>query len=173
MNKKNLPLILALSIPILMIILVAAFIYFPGVGKKPKVNFLYATGTNVAYGYGSLYSVNNGGIVENIYPENDPYFKYSRPVGDVQLYIYNVETNESKEITFEESKKLKLDPSAQSSDGYEVVNGNSGGDGLFFGGSGDSNHKYLRGHNRSRQLNLKLAGAYYYGNFQFLGWVVN
>lgn len=172
MNKRNLPLIIALSIPFLMIVLVAAFIYLPGSGQKPQHNFLYATGNNYAYGYENLYAVRNGQLEENTFPQPDPNFPkpiYPKP-GDVQLYIYDVASGQSTEITFEQAKQLQLDPSNMSPDGFEVVSGNFNG-GLFFGGAGDSNHQYLRGHNRSRQLNLKLSGPYSYSNFQFLGWI--
>ncbi len=171
-NKKNIPLIIALSIPVLMIILVAAFIYLPGIGQKPKVNFVYMTGNDYYYGYGQQeYVVSGGHLVQNPKPVPPA---LSPPIPDntvPRFYFYDVAKNTASELTFQQAQSYKLDSSNISSDGYTVAQGNSGGgDFLFGGGSGDYNSWFIKGHNRSVKLNLKLTGVNYY-NFQFLGWV--
>ena len=172
LNKKNLPLIIALCIPVLMIILVAGFIYLPGIGKKPTHNFLYITGNDSTYeSQGVQYLIRDGYLVKNQLPTTTPpAYPYPPKIstGDASFYVYDVTKNISFEITFEQARKYKLDPSNKSSDGYVLERG-QGGD-FPFGGSSDYNSWFIKGYNRSVKLNLKLVGVGYY-DFQFLGWV--
>jgi hypothetical protein len=175
MNKKNIPLIIALAIPVLMIILVAAFIYLPGIGQKPKENFLYLTGNN-AYNYGSQeYVVSGGHLIKNPpVPAPATPTPYYPPADNTvpKFYLYNVVTNTSTELTFEQAQSYTLDSSNTSVDGYTVEQGTGGGGDLFFGGApADYNDWFIKGHNRSEKLNLKLTGTDSYSNFQFLGWI--
>ena len=57
-NKKNIPLIVALAIPILMIVLTAGSIYLPSLFVKPTSDFIYLIGGN--YCYGKQYFVQGG-----------------------------------------------------------------------------------------------------------------
>lgn len=172
-NKKNIPLYIALAIPVLMIVLVAAFIYLPGIGQKPKENFVYMTG-NAPYYYGpgsSGYYVSSGKLIYTPPPTANP----PLPKPDTlqpHFYVYDVAKDQATEITFEQAQNYSLDSSNTSPDGYTIERGNGGGGDFFFGGApGDYNNWYIKGHNRSRKLNLKLTGNYSYGdNFQFLGW---
>jgi uncharacterized membrane protein YgcG len=178
-NKKNIPLYIALAVPVLMILLVAAFIYLPGIGQKPKYNFLYMTGGNSYYAYGSQqYVVSNGHLVQNPKPYNQ-YDPTTQP-GYVQpdslkphFYVYDVSANTATEVTFDQAaNNYALNSNNQSPDGYSLQQGNYSGGSFLFGGGGGSDYSswFLNGHNRSRKLNLQLTGAGY-DNFQFLGWI--
>jgi len=172
LNKKNLPLYIALAVPVLMIILVAAFIYLPGIGKKPAHNFLYMTGNNVYdYAYNNIgYQVNGGHLVYNPPASPAPNQPNYPASGDVHFYLYDVANNQAKEVTLAEAEGYNLDSSNTSSDGYTIQQGNgNSGDFLFGGGGGDYTSWFIKGHNRAIKLNLKLTGAYY-SNFRFLGW---
>ncbi len=172
LNKKNLPLYIALAVPVLMIVVVAAMIYLPGIGKKPKINFLYMTGTYVYdYGYGSGgYQVGGGHLVYNPPAANYNYPNTSQ-TGQVQFFVYDVTANQAREATLAEAQSYTLDPTNTSSDGYTVSQGNgNGGDFLFGGGGGDYSSWFIKGHNRAIKLNLKLSGSAY-SNFRFLGWI--
>lgn len=175
-NKKNLPLYFALAVPVLMIILVAAFIYLPGIGKKPKINFLYMTGNYVYdYGNGQGYHISGGHLVYSppaIYNPSVTNYNYPSPpqVGDVHFYVYDVAGNQAKEVTLAETEGYNLDSANISLDGYTVQQGNGGGGDFFFGGGGDYNSWFIKGHNRAVKLNLKLTGGPY-SNFRFLGWI--
>ena len=170
-NKQKLPLYIALAVPVLMILLVAAFIYLPGFGKKPKVNFLYITGNNVYYyEYGNTgYQVSGGRLV---YTPPTVNANYPNPDASAQFYLYDVAKGQAAAITLQQAQSYQLDPSNASSDGYTVSQGNynSGGD-FFFGGGGggDYNSWFIKGNNRAIKLNLKLTGTQY-SNFRFLGW---
>lgn len=173
--KKNLPLIIAMCIPVLMIVLVTAFIYLPGIGKKPKHNFLYASGFGIDYyGYNTRYYVSGGRLQESIQPTPTPYpgqIIEDKPRVYPDFYIYDVVTEQSNKISLEQAMALNLDPSQISEDGYKVERGNYSGGDIFFGGGGsDYNSWFLKGHNRSKKLQLKVTSTYYY-DFQFLGWI--
>lgn len=169
-DKQKIPLILALAIPVLMIFIVAAFIYIPGIGKKPKINFLYLTGDE--YNDNFRYFVSGEKLVKQAKPED--VYQNKMTLMEQKFYFYDVVKNEAEEISFEKASSYNLDTSAKSSDGYEFTFGSSSGGGLFFSVSGDYSNYYLRGYNRSFKLNLKKTsnpfGNYYY-NVRFLGWV--
>ncbi len=169
-NKKNIPLIIALCIPVLMIVVLALAIYLPGLGKKPAHNFIYLTGDNY-YSYDqSKYSVANGYLVENPSATTTPPTYYKPVTSETRIFLYDVGANSASEITFSQASKYRLDPSQTSEDGYKVERGNSNGDFLFGSGSSDYNNWFIKGHNRSTKLNLKLNSTNYY-SMQFLGWI--
>lgn len=176
-NKKNLPLYIALAVPVLMIILVAAFIYLPGIGQKPKYNFLYVSGNNVYdYGYNNYgYMVKNSQLIYVPQPASSSAYYNNQIQTQEQphFYLYDTVRNVATELTFDQAKTYNLDPTNTSPDGYTVQqgNGSSGGD-LFFGSApSDYNSWFIKGHNRSTKLKLKtVSSTYNYYNFRFLGW---
>jgi hypothetical protein len=166
--KKNIPLILGLSIPIIMILFVAGSIYLPGLFIQPKFNFLYATGEN--YYYNRHYSVQNGRLIKNEfdYPEH-----YTGSRTEPRLYIHDIVKNESQEISFSEAQKLTLNSNSQSPDGFEIDCGRRT-QGIFFifvDLSRDCSTRFIKGHNTSKKLNIQRSGSSY-GYFQFLGWII-
>ena len=169
--QKNISLIVGLAIPFLMIVLVAASIYLPGLfAPQPKFNFLYVTDDD--YYQGHAYVIENGKLTkrEVKYPEH--YIP-----GVIRLFVHDVSANESKEVSFEEAQQLHLDPNVKSPDGYEVVYGSAeyGFFPLFFSGGRDYNSMYLKGHSTSKKLKLQTPsdGRYYYSRdrARFLGWI--
>ena len=134
MKKENIPLMVGISIPILMIIFVAISIYVPSLFVQPKTDFLYSVGGD--YYSKDIYSVQNGKIiVQGIsYPE-----KYKEPMRNPKLFIYDMVKNESREISLEEAKNLNLNSNNKSPDGFEVVYGRQHYDifPLFFYGDTD------------------------------------
>lgn len=160
--KKNIPLILGVSIPILMILFVVASIYLPGIFIQPKYNFIYISG-----GYDLVYSVSGGKIIKAT-PLNPPY----RPSLEEKLYFHDVLENKSKEISYEEAQKYNLDPNIESPDGFQVTYGTSSGGffPFFFYSGTDYDTRYLTGHNVNKKLNILKSGLYS-DSFRFLGWV--
>ena len=59
-KKNNVPLIVALSIPVLMIALIAVSIYLPAMFVKPTTNFIYSMGD---YCSQNKYSVKIGKVI--------------------------------------------------------------------------------------------------------------
>lgn len=169
--KRNITLILGISIPILMILFVAGSIYLPGLFIKPHFNFLYVFSDDYYYNE-PQYLVDNGRLVKSEIKQTDNQNNYP-PKKESKLYIYDVTKNESQEISLEQAQNLDLDSKSKSPDGFEVVYG-SRGDGFFpfFWGSGsDYNSRYLKGRNISRKLDLKINDSYNYYSFRFLGWI--
>jgi hypothetical protein len=163
--KKNIPLIVGISIPILMILFVAGSIYLPSLFVKPSYNFLYLLGASC---YGQPYSVVNGKLEQNDvkYPAN------YNPPAQPELFIYDATKDQSQQISFADAQNLNLDSTNQSPDGFEVVSGNSGGGDYFpfyFGPSNYNDGWYLKGHNIDKKINIQTVGNYY--NFTFLGWI--
>ena len=182
--KKNITFVLGISIPVLMILFVAASIYLPRFfAPQPKVNFLY-TSEDRDYYYGNVrqYGVQNGKIIE-IQQIPQPEKRTSAflpsdvappalPLIEPKFFVHDVIKNESKEISFDQTQELNLDSRIKSSDGFEVVYGNRDNGFPFFSGT-DYNARYLKGHGVSTKLNLQSSGPYYNDNFQFLGWILD
>lgn len=172
--KKNISLVLGISIPILMILFVAGSIYLPRLfAPQPKFDFLYASGEDYYYGSAQQYSVQNGRVIKNEIKLSEKGKDIPLPRVEPKFFVYDVMKNESREIFFDDAQKLNLDSRAQSPDGFEIVYG-SRGDGFFpfFSGT-DYNARYLKGHAVSTKLNLQQSGPYYNNNFRFLGWIKN
>ncbi len=168
MNKKNLPLIAGLSIPVVMMVLVAMSIYIPGMfAPKAKTDFVYSIG---GYGAENDYSIRNGVFtVRELLPHETPNKLSGR------FYFHDMPANASREISLAEVQKMKLDSREMSPEGYTVRSGaNDAGIMSWMFGIGEWMGMYLVGHKSSQKL--KLAGEghgtyYYYKYPHFVGWV--
>lgn len=170
--KKNITLVLGISIPILMILFVAGSIYLPSLFIKPHFNFLYASGGNYYYNQ-QQFSIQDGRLTRNDIKQSEKQ-KYYQSQKKSELYIYDITKNKAREVSFMEAQKLSLDTETKSPDGFTIVYGSRGNGGIFpfFSGSErDYAARYLKGHNVSRKLNLQPDGGHYYSNFRFLGWI--
>lgn len=164
--KKNIALIVGISIPVLMIVLVAAAIYLPRLFYHPAYNFLYTSGDYLPT---QQFDVKDGKLVKN----NIPPTPATTPPEEAKLYIYDVSSDMSTEVSFADAQNLNLDSRIESPDGFEIVSGGHH-DGLFpFSFSSDSDYcsQYISGHNVSSKLDLKRTGDSYCGNFRFIGWI--
>ena len=171
--KKNITLVVGISIPILMILFVAASIYLPRLFAQPKYNFIYVSGDD-SYCYrnnGYQYYVQNDKLAKNEIKQIENQ-KFTPPSTEARLYIYDVVKNEAREISFADAQNLNLNSNTKSPDDFEVVSG-SRDDGFFpfFWGGADYNARYLKGHNVSKKLNLQLNGDSYHNDFRFIGWI--
>jgi hypothetical protein len=172
--RKNLSLIIGLAIPVLMILFVAGSIYLPQFFVHPKHNFLYALGS----GYNGQYefTVENGKLTKHTITYPDTYPK-PQPAIEPTLYVHDVVKNESREISFAETRKLHLSGLAESPDGFRVTRGRGGGGfgfPFFYDGDNDYNAVYLVGHGLSKKMNITRPGDtnYYYYDFRFIGWIL-
>ncbi len=169
-TKKNIPLIVALSIPVSMIVLTAVSIYLPSMFAKPKIDFVYSSGGD--YCNQNRYSVRNGKIIE-IEIKKPPEPSSCPAAPQPRIFYYDVTRDVSREITLEEANRFFIEDTFQSRDGFEIVTG--GGDGgFFFGGSSSYGNRYLKRGGFSKKLNLNGAGSttyYNYYDYRFLGWI--
>lgn len=163
--KKHFTLIVGISIPIVMILLVATSIYLPGLFTQPKYNFLYVTDEN-RFG-GEQYFVEGGKLIRE-YRELE---EYESTESTPRLFIHDVVRDESREIPFEEAVQLRLDSDEKSPDGFSITYGSQGGSFLFwFGSYSDYDTQYIVGKGFSKKLDLENGS--YYSDFGFLGWVL-
>lgn len=160
--KKNLPLVVALGIPVVLTLVIAFAVYLPGFGPEPSYDFVYVTRNY--YGNGPSYEVVNGKIEERPGVEFDETFpKYTAP--PAQLYFYDVETKMSKSLTVAEAQSYRLETSRTSPDGYIVENGTNTGIFPFYE-SRNYYEQYLVGNNRRVKTTISEI------DFAFLGWVL-
>ena len=179
MNKKDISLYIALSIPVLIVVVLALVIYVPRyTTKKPAYNFIYSRADDRYYPSSSEYSVRQGEItVETIpTPIPAPNERLMAPVAsqEPRLFLYDVSANSEKEISLEDAKQLTLDDSTISPDGFTVERGGQGGGVFpFFMDNGDYNSLYLSKGSYNVRLNINSSdfnNSLY--NVRFIGWVL-
>jgi len=165
--KKNIDLVAAAAIPIIMIIFIAASIYLPRFFVKPAFNFIYISPDD-RYNQ-NYYTVQNGKII--LAPNTNWGGEIRTSV--IKLYIYDVAKDTAREISLAEAQNLNLDAHKISPDGFEIVNG-SDSDYIFpffFASNTDYHTYYLKGHNLSKKLNIQLNDHSGYNEFRFIGWI--
>jgi len=172
MKIKHLPLIVAISLPIIFIIIISIVIFTPSLFINPQYNFIYST-DNYGYnqGYKNTYVVENNHISLQAVPveQNQTY------AGDAPtLYMYDVRTNSSHQITFSEAQNYILDPGPSSPDGY-TLQYESSNDGIFdlFGANQNRSGYFVEKNNGKKELTgLTNSNQYFYqGNFKLIGWI--
>lgn len=177
MKPNYIPLIIGISLPVIFISIISAVIFVPSFSIKPQHNFVY-TITDKYYSdgqeYQNTYTVKDERIVsepitslasQKDIPEAN---KISAPI-----YLYNMETRSSYQITLEQAQAYILDPGPSSPDGYTIMY-EYGHDGIFelFGSSNENRGFFISKDNRKKKLNGIAIGEYYnYSNFKFIGWI--
>ena len=173
MKTKNLPLLIGIALPLVFIIIVAFVVFSPSFFIKPQYNFIYvAENSNYVYNqqYSNTYKVEDNHITleKRLLPENVT-SKGEAPT----LYLYDVKTNSSRQISFEEAKSLFIDVGPSSLDGY-TVSYEYGHSGIFelFGSDGNNRGYFISKGNGKKKLS-GLTNDYYYGSngFSLIGWI--
>lgn len=175
MDSKNAPLYVAIALPILLITAVAVSIAIPTSALDPQHDFLYITTDGYPY---DPYDVREGKIVK-LLPEDlgitVPPGGKPTPMSYPDIYRYDVQTDTSERISFEDAQALDLSGNPISPDGYRLVNGYSGG-GIFeglFGGYNDYNSVHIEKDSVRKRLNITLQYYYFDTQRSFIGWVVD
>lgn len=184
--KKNFVLLLAFSLPVVLVLVVALSVYLPSRFLSTRYDFVYTACTDGAtmyyYNCGHFtpvqYEVRDGKLgVVPVDPQQDA---NGNGVPDVQeqasrrLFLHDTKKNESTEITLDQAKALQLSGLLTSPDGVLVSSGySSSGDFLLFGGGSTYGYYLTKGKAKSE---LHLIGSanrsYYDRDFQFVGWVL-
>lgn len=179
MKIKNLPLLVGILLPIVFIAVLSLAIYLPTFSIKPQYDFIYSLDT-YQYGdymntYTDRYVLNDNHIdvqqvdIDTNQTLNQKLRKRNMPT----LYVYNVKTNTSHQITLDEAKTYTLDPGPSSPDGY-VVKYEYTNNGIFelFGSSQSRDGYFIEKNNAKKQLTgIAFNTSYYQNNFQLLGWM--
>ncbi len=188
--KKNFVILLAFTLPVVLIIAVALSTYLPSIFLSTNYNFIYASCSDRT-NYNSYHCnsyiqkrysvVNNTLVVNALYPNQDSDGDKILDIDEsytARIFLHDTKNNESREITIEEAQTLSLSNLLTSPDGVTVSNYNDrnyGGDFFFiFNGSSSSYGHYLTKGNSRDKLNLINGGDQYYyqDNFQFTGWIL-
>ena len=163
-NSTKKEFLIFISIPISIIIIVAAAVMTPGLFAKPKYDFVYSYCPT--YQCANSYYVNGiGSIVSTPNATNSTLYNYQQP----EIYYYSESNNSSRRIEFLEAKAYKLDSENISPDGYKLEQSNGSDAGFLFWGSGDYNW-YLKNGVKKKRVNLANQDIYT-NNIRFLGWV--
>jgi hypothetical protein len=191
MNNKYMPLIVAITLPVVFMIVLAFVILVPNMSIKPTHNFVYTTFSEkqiydaYAYGYGQIqykntYDIKNEKIIlkplifqkpivnPNTVPQ--PTFVYEDAP---KLYYYDVQAQTSREISFEEASTLTFQKGPSSPDGYIVTRDYSNSTGIFdLVGSNNSTGYVITKGNGKKILSGIVADTQYYGNeVTIIGWI--
>lgn len=169
--KKNLPLIVAVLLPVVFIVGVFLIFYLPNLLLSPQYNFLYSSPDR--YSLNSFefnYKVEDGKLQlapnTTTSPGNQ---KEKMP----KLYVYDVKNDTSRLIEFSEAQGFDLDPNPSSPDGFTFRHERRH-NGIFelFGSSGRNNEYALYKGNRSKRLSgIAVGSRYYYRSVSFIGWI--
>jgi hypothetical protein len=156
--KKDLALIIGLLIPVVMIVFVAGAIYLPRVFSSvdpPGYDFVYMVGYPYRDG---RYVVRDQRLVEQ---EVDPEKHYAPPnTGvEVQFFVHRVAGNTSERLSFEQAGMLRLDDSALSPDGFDIVPGRRSEFFIPIFATTDYRVRYLQKKGHAVKLELEVGAA--------------
>lgn len=164
-NSVKRDLVLLISVPVILAALLALAVYIPQLLAKPSTDFVYSTCTS--YWCDQEYFVKGESIAINK-PDNntddDPYMER----GKLVLYIHDTETGSTKPLSEDEARKLKLDSSLVSPDGYVLKKNTSASDSIF--GSGEDS-KWELVNNMLRKEVAIFESDRYSDTVKFIGWV--
>lgn len=168
-KKENIPLIIGLSIPVIMVMVIAGAIYLPSLFihvDPPKYSFMYMS-NNTYDGY--RYSVKDSHLArEEVKTKNN----YTPPnTQAAHIFIYNVKTHENKELSFEEASVIPLNTHIVSPDGFKIENGHRSYGMFPFYSRSNYYTRYITKEHYSEKINLTSSNTNYYYNFRFLGWL--
>lgn len=177
--KKNIIVILAFLLPLLLILGLTASVYLPSLFLSTKYDFIYATcdrGSDYYYSdsncgayLNGLYTVQNGKLIKQYVVLTDANKNYSP-----RIFLHDTQANAGREISLEDAQRLTLDSLITSPDGVTVGSYYERGQDFFpfFGSSSQYGHYLMKGRSRSRLNLVNENESYYYrDNFKFLGWV--
>lgn len=169
--KKNLPLIVGLTLPILLVIIMALVIFIPSININPQHNFIYSNEHPFYVNlYQNTYKVEDDKILPEPLPRQ-PGVDKTKPYP--VLYIYDVKDDTSHQISLEEAQKYAIDPGPSSPDGY-TVDYQYSHDGIFeiFGSNNNSSGYFIVKDSGKKKLSGINRDSYSYsGDFKFIGWI--
>jgi hypothetical protein len=188
--RQNLPVIIAIALPVLLVIIIAILATLPNFGPRPQYDFIFTdSASRINYHtnngcevYSQYYAVEDTKLVKkdyvlNVFDERDiadpckGYQQVSKK--DVpNLYLYNIEAEIIQPITFEELNTIAIKGTQISPDGFSV--GKRFMDrGILDLFGGNNSGVFVSKKNNHIRLNIdSYNGSFYYTNeFNVVGWV--
>lgn len=182
-KSANISLIIGLALPVVMVAIISALVFFPSKSLTPAMDFIYAVGPYPSYITRNGDSViqhdiviKNGKLTDNTtnYSDRSSYIPYPpEKIIVPRFFIHHTLTNTNEEINLEELDKLTLSPDRTSPDGYTLTFGQqSYGVFPFFSDRvTDREHAYLSTGRASKEITLISDTSINYYEFQLIGWV--
>ncbi|MCI5108452.1 MAG: hypothetical protein MRY49_01230 [Candidatus Pacebacteria bacterium] len=170
--KKHLPLIVALLLPVVVVAGILLTIYISKVQIEPTYNMVYVLDNPYPSSYaGYRYDVKEGQIVKTNLPEA-PSNTYRENSNDPKLYIYDFDTETSKEIIDISDIQIEKVGSV-SPDGYSVSYSYGRNSGIFeiFGGYSSERVWLVKHGNSGVYKKVDIPTSDYYRNPEVLGWI--
>lgn len=189
--QRNLPVILAVSLPVLLVLFVALLAFIPNLGPKPQYDFLYTKvetrwqyvmnqGCEV---YASYYTIEQNQLIAKPFDVSvfdskntvEPCSGYSTVIKKEapKLFLYRVKDEKSEEISLDNAQKLVLKGYPSSPDGFTVQKRMINNSGILdiFGGRNEGG-VYASKKNSYIKLNFpEQENSYYVRDFNFISWV--
>jgi len=164
-KKGNIPLIIGLALPVVMILIVLTVVYLPSLFVDPEYDFVYVSSDSYRLYYN--YQVDSEGRLSR----RTGVSSYDTSSSTDQMYLYDVSAEESERIDFERAIRFEYSTKSKSPDGYEFER-NSGGGGFIFPISyyGSSRNYVLKKGNSAKEISLETDR---YQNVEFVGWVLD
>lgn len=173
MNKKNIPLYIGISLPVILIIVIAVAVYVPRIIANPEYDFIYLVddsnqrSIHLNEQVCTEYKIENDRLIE--VGEQNQYPSGMCVSDEVIFYRHDLSEGINKEISVETVKTLKVDSQHVSPDGWsfrrEYAN-----NGIFEIFGGRRNYEWLVVKNSVR-LPVNINENYY--NVRFVGWVID
>ncbi len=187
--RQNLPAIIAISLPILLVLVIALLTMLPNLGPKPQYDFLfvkeparshYRESACVVFSY--YYDTEAGKLVKKQYITTvfdkkevaEPCFGYSQVIQEElpQLYVYKTAQELVLPITFDEATQFETKGEAISPDGYTVSKRMINRGILeLFGGNNDGVFISKKNQHIKIEIGDSQDSYYYDNNFNFITWI--
>lgn len=154
--------ILLLSIPLALMVLLAAIVYLPQILARPGHDFIFSHCSS--YRCKDAVSVKDG-VVSLQSANSADYYESTSPT----LYYYDVAAGTYRQLTVEEAQAYRLDSTQRSPDGY-VLKRESSSSGFLFWSDSNSGWVLQNGWYK-KPVDLVDGQRYYDNDMKFVGWV--
>lgn len=183
-RSSKISLIIGLSLPAIMVAVIAGLVFLPGQSVNPTSDFIYASGPYPSY------TVRNGNAITQYdmsikggkltrtatsFNSKDAYAPYPGEKNNIpRFFIHHTAKNTNEEIGLEEIEKLNLSPDKKSPDGFTLTFGRQsyGVFPFFFDNNSDREHAYLSTNRASKEVTLISDTSIIFYDFQLIGWVI-
>lgn len=183
-TSSKISLIVGLSLPVVMVAIIAGLVFLPSRSLTPANDFIYVVGPYPSYTSkeGKTItqhdiSIKNGQAIHTTtsYSGGKEYDVSPRDKIIIpRFFIHHTRTNTNNEISLEEVIKLRLSPERKSPDGFTLTFGKQsyGIFPFFFENRTDMEHAYLSTDRASKEITLVSEVSIDYYQIQLVGWVI-
>lgn len=174
MNKQNIPLVVGITLPLVLVVLVAIAVYLPRTFADPQYDFVYVVNDRTLYDREcETYVVDDAGQLTIEAEGADDIAPRRRATcvrGVATWYLYDVSAKEERKVTFDALEDMSLSDEPISPDGYWFVRDYSHSGIFELFGSNNRNEWFLE--NNSVRIPLDVSAQQYPYDVSFIGWVI-